>query len=1552
MRTRALLALAAAVAPALAHAQAVGSEFQVNTYTTGYQMYPAVSASPTGDFVVAWRSGPWTGPSQDGSAWGIFAQRFAPNATPRGLEFQVNTYITGQQFRPDVAVAPNGSFMVTWESHYQDGSYAGIFAQRYAPSGSKAGSEFQVNATATGFQRRPAIASDGSGNFIVSWLDYTQGTMVQRYAPDGSAIGTESQASTTAVGQNTPDVAAADDGSFVVVWSTPYGYGQQIRGRRFDASAAPIGGEFVVNTYTWRGQSEPNVAMAPDGRFVVAWTSYTSTSDDAVARLYLADGTPAGPQFKVNDPASDYGRQSTQSVAMGADGAFLVSWRDGSGFLGQRYDAAGSPIGGAFPPIPNSAGNVSDVAAFGAGNFVMAWEQSNYPAQEVFGRRFSDAVEPDTDADGTPNVLDNCAVTANADQADDDTDLVGDVCDNCAATPNSNQADNDLDGLGDACDPDDDEDGIPDTSDNCDFVPNLDQADDDADGIGNVCDDDDDNDGIRDAVDNCPLVANSNQADTDGDGLGNACDPDDDNDGVLDGDDNCPTTQNPAQGDADGDGLGDVCDATPVGAASEFQVNTTSGGNQLLPAVAVDASGGSVVVWNELVRVLGRRYDASGAALGPEFVVSSGPFGIGYTDVATDADGNFTVVWDRTTSSHPEFADILARRYDASGTPLGAAFFVNSYTLFHQRVPTIAMSPTGEAVVTWESQGQDNPPTFDTGIYAQRFDASGAPVGGEVLVNTTVAGYQAKPDVAMQEGGGFVVSWSSGYQGVGGQLTGQRFDAAGAPAGGEFLIPSDTSFGSFGSRPSVAKAAGGGFVVAWNGPASDDNNGVFARRFDGAGAPVGGQFRVNTTVPDVQQLASVGSDAAGNFVVAWSVFGNYGIQDGWGGGVYAQKYDAAGTPVDGEFQLNSYTPNYQNWPAVGMSSNGDFVVAWQSEGQDGSGFGIFAKRFDVAGDTTPPSVTVVRPNGGEKLYTGSAFLVEWTAADDTALESFDVDVSTDGGLNFDPIAECQDVPEPARSCVWTAPSPVAASVLIRVTATDTSGNPASDSSDAPFKILSGTASVTVTAPNSNVNWLVGTVQQIKWNHNLGIAGSVAIRLDRDGDGTFEELIAAAAPNTANSSGVYNWTVSGPATAGPTAKVRVTWLSNSAVRDASNAAFRISAGAGSITVTAPNTATVNWGVGSTQQVKWNHNLGIGLQVKVELNRSYPAGGWEPLAEVTQTNGTSGTFDWTVTGPATTSARIRVSTLDDLVLDVSNANFTISELRTITLTAPVSTNWGIGSKQQVKWTHTLPAGATLRLDLDRDGDGTFEELIAASVAAGATSGTFNWTVTGPAGSAATLRASWTADTGVSDALSGLTLDPLLLSLSAPTAASQWGFGTRQTIAWATNLGASDKVKVSLSADGGLSFPTILAASANALNGSLTVTTPTLPSPTASARIRIERTTDASLADESADFAIAEPFVVVVSPNLASEVWTKGTSETSVWTDNLGALEKVKIELSRDGGLTYPTVLFASTPADGSQAKTVSAGWVTTQARVRISWVLDPAAADVSDEDFTIE
>jgi hypothetical protein len=266
--------------------------------------------------------------------------------------------------------------------------------------------------------------------------------------------------------------------------------------------------------------------------------------------------------------------------------------------------------------------------------------------------------------------------------------------------------------------------------------------------------------------------------------------------------------------------------------------------------------------------------------------------------------------------------------------------------------------------------------------------------------------------------------------------------AGGQAVGSEFQINTQTT--SSQRRPSVAADASGGFVVAWSSLYQDASSwGIFGQRYDDTGGTLGSEFRVNSYTTSSQRFSSAASDASGNFVVVWMGYG----QDGSGYGVFGQRYDSAGGTQEEEFQINSHTTSDQESPSVGATGTNQFIVAWQSDGQDGSDTGIFGQRFD----------------------------------------------------------------------------------------------------------FSGTQTITVVSPNTNVRWRIGTLQQIQWTHNLG-PNVFRIELDRTDDGIYEELIAAAAQADNPTKGSFVWMVTGPPSG--TARVRTSWTDDLSVSDSSDVTFQI------------------------------------------------------------------------------------------------------------------------------------------------------------------------------------------------------------------------------------------------------------------------------------------------------------------------------------------------------------------------------------------------------------
>ena len=134
----------------------------------------------------------------------------------------------------------------------------------------------------------------------------------------------------------------------------------------------------------------------------------------------------------------------------------------------------------------------------------------------------------------------------------------------------------------------------------------------------------------------------------------------------------------------------------------------------------------------------------------------------------------------------------------------------------------------------------------------------------------------------------------------------------------------------------------GNFVVVWASLGQDGSgSGIFGQRYASSGAPLGGEFQINSYTTGFQGHPSVGKDyESGAFVVVWEGQGA-GDQPF---GIYAQQYSADGTPAGGEFRVNSFTTGDQRYPRVNAGTGG-FHVVWESDGQDGSGPGCSSRRL-------------------------------------------------------------------------------------------------------------------------------------------------------------------------------------------------------------------------------------------------------------------------------------------------------------------------------------------------------------------------------------------------------------------------------------------------------------------------------------------------------------------------------------------------------------------------------------------------------------------------------
>lgn len=170
--------------------------------------------------------------------------------------------------------------------------------------------------------------------------------------------------------------------------------------------------------------------------------------------------------------------------------------------------------------------------------------------------------------------------------------------------------------------------------------------------------------------------------------------------------------------------------------------------------------------------------------------------------------------------------------------------------------------------------------------------------------------------------------------------------------GTEFLVNSFIPHDQ--ASPAVATHTNGDFVVVWTDRGGHDGagDGVFGRRFSSGGTPLGAQFQINSYWTSHQSNPAVATNGHGDFVVVWESSG----QDGSGSGVFGQRFDSKGNPVGVEFQINSYWTSVQGLPTVATNTGRDFVVTWESDQQDGDSLGVFARQLGVVPSVSCPAV--------------------------------------------------------------------------------------------------------------------------------------------------------------------------------------------------------------------------------------------------------------------------------------------------------------------------------------------------------------------------------------------------------------------------------------------------------------------------------------------------------------------------------------------------------------------------------------------------------------------
>jgi Ca2+-binding RTX toxin-like protein len=348
-----------------------------------------------------------------------------------GAEFRVNTYQSNWQREPDVIAFADGSFLVVWESYYNnydDGIVTTYVAgQRFNAAGAKVGGEIVFDAVDGANSSSVRATKLTDGGFVLTWTydDYDAifslktKVYVQAFNADGTArfnaVRVDTVASNDAV---LPEAIATAGGGFIVQFgvSRSTTLFDQIYRQQFDAAGAAVGGNTLVNGVVGEfDQIYVRSATAASGLTLTIWNSEGSfvipgsdlDSNEIRGTLYRADGTVLRTDFSLCSNIGTVGLHngSGYDVAALASGGFVVSHLEYDHGLGldtpgtpyymvmRFFDAAGNAVGGPKTIYAsNDLSNGTRITQLETGQLLVVWSQDPLQAQisdDVYGRVFS-----------------------------------------------------------------------------------------------------------------------------------------------------------------------------------------------------------------------------------------------------------------------------------------------------------------------------------------------------------------------------------------------------------------------------------------------------------------------------------------------------------------------------------------------------------------------------------------------------------------------------------------------------------------------------------------------------------------------------------------------------------------------------------------------------------------------------------------------------------------------------------------------------------------------------------------------------------------------------------------------------------------------------------------------------------------------------------------------------------------------------------------------------------------------------------------------------------
>ncbi len=300
---------------------------------------------------------------------------------------------------------------------------------------------------------------------------------------------------------------------------------------------------------------------------------------------------------------------------------------------------------------------------------------------------------------------------------------------------------------------------------------------------------------------------------------------------------------------------------------------------------------------------------------------------------------------------------------------IGGGTAQNAHT-YPESTRAVAVAPNGIQIAVWTATYTDSTGASYDRVYFRLYDDNGAPAALPLLVKDTLGNYIYALD---SNNNPIVIANVAPVMAVT-----PRYD------NGEVgFTAADLSFLNDNQRfATVACDGDGDFVVTWTNIDSATGNAgnadVYARHFNSMGLlkgvysdpatgkyvviadtlamiDYGDAFQVNDYTVRDQKWSKVAMDSQGDFIITWSSYNEEDSQGGTGFGVYAKRYNSSGSALGTEFRVNITTAGNQQNSSVALADNGRFMIVWQSD-QNGGQYDIFGRLYHP--DGTPGETTL------------------------------------------------------------------------------------------------------------------------------------------------------------------------------------------------------------------------------------------------------------------------------------------------------------------------------------------------------------------------------------------------------------------------------------------------------------------------------------------------------------------------------------------------------------------------------------------------------------------